>query len=110
MDKKRKAVFVASPYTGNISKNTINARKYCRFVIEKGHTPFAPHLFYTQLLLDTIPVERELGISMGMDILVRCDEVWVFGHPTIGMIEEIGMAEKNAIPVRWFDEECGELK
>ena len=36
--------------------------------------------------------QRRLGISMGMELLALCDEVWVFGEATEGMAAEIASA------------------
>ena len=52
-EEKRKArfrpiVYVCSPYVGDTEKNTANVRRYCRFVVDKGSIPLAPHLFFPQ--------------------------------------------------------------
>ena len=35
------------------------------------------------------------GISMGMELLALCDEVWVFGEATEGMAAEIASATEQ---------------
>ena len=92
-------IFVSSPYAGNIEENTKAARKYCRYVVEQGHTPIAPHLFFPQFLNEK--TERLLGIQMGLHLLDFCDEIWVFGKPSHGMMTEITYAEENGIPVKY---------
>ncbi|WP_279053502.1 DUF4406 domain-containing protein [Eisenbergiella tayi] len=42
-----------------------------------------------------IEEERRLGISMGMELLALCDEVWVFGEATEGMAAEIAYATEQ---------------
>ena len=92
-------IFVSSPYAGNIEENTKAARRYCRYVVEQGHTPIAPHLFFPQFLNEK--TERLLGIQMGLHLLDFCDEIWVFGEQSTGMKSEIAYAEENGIPVRY---------
>jgi len=43
----RKLIYVASPLKGDYEGNMEKAREYCRYVMSKGHIPFAPHLLFT---------------------------------------------------------------
>lgn len=96
-----KLVYVASPYAGDIEQNTEFAREACRFVMNEGHAFFAPHLLFPQVLDDSKPAERTLGLAMGKATLPKCDELWAFGDfLSPGMMGEIELAEKNNIPVR----------
>ena len=50
------------------------------------------------------------GIKIGMEkeVLKKCSELWAFcdnGEPSEGMCEEIEMAKKLGIPVRYFRKE-----
>ncbi len=65
---KRPIVIVESPYAGDIEKNLSYARAAVRDCILKGEAPFASHLLYTQagILRDENPVERALGIEVGL--------------------------------------------
>lgn len=47
-------VYIASPYRGNIEKNTDNARRYSLFAVQCGKLPFCPHIYFTQFLNDSI--------------------------------------------------------
>lgn len=76
---ERKLIFIASPYAGDIKKNIEFARAACRFCIEQGHTPFAPHLLYPQMLNDNDPAEREIGLKLGHHVMEKCDEFWLCG-------------------------------
>lgn len=61
-------VIVESPYAGDVARNTAYARAAMRDCLLKGEAPFASHLLYTQLqvLDDTNPYERALGIEAGL--------------------------------------------
>ena len=96
-----KLIYIASPYAGDIAKNTEFATKACRHVMEQGHAFFAPHLLYPQILDDSNPQERQAGINMGLVMIPKCDELWVFGNKiTSGMEAEIEMAKQLGIPIR----------
>ena len=97
-----KLIYVASPYAGNIEKNTEYAKQACRSVMEQGHAFFAPHLLYPQVLDDGCPEERQLGLDMGKKMLASCDELWAFGDfISPGMKGEIDMAAQCNIPVKY---------
>lgn len=104
-------VFICSAYAGdNIPVNTRNAQRYCRFAVDQGCNPFAPHLFYTQFLKDSSPEERQLGLELGLAFLTKCAELWVFGsHVSAGMEREIKKAEARAMKIRYFTADCQEV-
>lgn len=96
-----KIIYVASPYAGDIQKNTEFVKRACRHVMNEGHAFFAPHLLYPNLLDDSQPRERQLGIDMGLAMLEHCDELWCYGERiSHGMMQEIAVADSLGIPVR----------
>ncbi len=97
---EKKLVYVCSPYAGDILGNTERARKYAKHVISKGALPFVPHLMFTQIYNDGVPSERGIGCALGLEMLDRCDELWVYGDTiSAGMKAEMAYAEKFNIPV-----------
>ena len=47
---------------------------------------------------------------MGMVLLTKCEQVWVFGgNITKGMAVEIEKAHERGLPVRYFTERCVEV-
>lgn len=106
-----KWVYIASPYRGDVEINTMRAKRYARFAARQCVVPICPHIYLTQFLDDNIPEEREAGLYLGIQMLKKCQEIWVFGSKiTEGMAKEIEFAEKNSIPVRCFDLSCKEVK
>lgn len=100
-------IFVCSQYSGDVVANVETAKRYCNYVFKQGHSPFAPHLLYPQMLNDKKPAERELGISAGLDFLEACDEVWVFGMVhSEGMAMEIKHAEMFGVPVVYLGDKA----
>jgi len=116
-------IYVCSAYSGipglndNREENIKAAEDICRFIMKKGYTPFAPHLLYTRFTDDDRPDQRKAGIRCGLEMLSRCDEMWVCGKKfSEGMIMEINAARRFGINIRYFMnrlpevlEECLEL-
>ena len=107
----RPLVYICSPLSGDIPGNTERARGYCRFALEQGQIPLAPHLLFPQFMDDTDPEERELAIFMDIVLLGKCSEMWVFGDAVSeGMKAEISVARKRRQPVRYFNSSFQEVE
>ena len=106
----RPIVYICSPYAGDIESNTAAARRYCRFAVEAGYIPIAPHLLFPQFLNDSDPIERELGLFVGNARLSKCAEMFVFGSRiSEGMEAEIKRATWKGHRIRYFTESCEEV-
>ena len=106
----RPIVYICSPYAGDVETNVQKARRYCRFAVDKGYIPIAPHLLFTQFLNDDSPKERQLGIFFGNAVMSKCSEVWVFGeHISNGMEAEIKRAKWKNYRLRYFNEDSEEV-
>jgi len=109
-----KRVFVCSPFRGDIEGNVRRTKKACLMAIDMGYAPYAPHLYLPFIGLDdNNEHQRALGISVGIQYLKVCDEIWVFGPETSGMKQEVAMAQTLGINIRKFpievlmkDEQC----
>ena len=107
----RPIVYICSPFSGDIETNIEKARMYCKFAVDSGCIPIAPHLFFPQFLSDENPKERNLAIFMDVVLLSKCAELWVFGDKVSkGMGIEIAKAKKKGQPIRYFTEACEEVK
>jgi hypothetical protein len=103
-------VYICSPYSGDVEKNVDAARRYCRFAVERGFIPIAPHLLFPQFLDDNDDTERELGLFFGNALMSKCAEVWVFGDRiSAGMETEIKRARWKGYHLRHFTEDCQEV-
>ena len=106
----RPLVYVCSPLSGDIAANQKNARRYCRFAVDSGCIPLAPHLYFPQFMDDGNGAERDLALSMDIVLLSKCSELWVFGQRiSQGMSIEIEKAKRKGQPIRWFDSNCKEV-
>jgi hypothetical protein len=63
-----KRVIIESPYAGDVDRNLRYLRAAMRDCLLRGEAPYASHALYTQpgVLDDTIPRERDLGITAGV--------------------------------------------
>jgi len=102
-----RVVYIASPYKGDMKRNLRKAAKYTAAAIKQGKIPIAPHLFYSAVLDDTDAQERQTGMSIGIDLLTICSELWAFGKPSEGMAKEIEIAKQLNIPVIYYSEAGG---
>lgn len=102
-------VIVESPYAGGFG-NVKYSRECIRHCLNKGESPFASHLLYTQkgILDDSIPAERRRGIDAAVGWLEVADYIAVFMDMGItpGMVVGITRAAKMGKPIklRWIRE------
>lgn len=67
----------------------------------------AAHLLFPQYMDES--TERELALFMGMVLLGKCAQVWVFGDViSDGMAAEIAKAKKKGKVIRYFTEDLEE--
>lgn len=106
--KFRPIVYICSPFSGDVEGNTKKARQYCRFAVDQGAIPIAPHLLLPQFMKEE--TERNLAMQMNLVLLAHCLELWVFGtHTSEGMEMEIARARQKRIKIRYFNKELEEV-
>lgn len=106
----RPLVYICSPYSGDIDKNSKKAQDFCRFALDMGQIPLAPHLMFPQFMNDTDPKERDLAMFMDIILMGKCQEVWVLGDViSKGMGLEIQKAKKRRQPIRYFNSKFEEV-
>jgi hypothetical protein len=104
-DELARFVLIESPYQGEIARNKTYARAAARDCMNRGETPLAAHLLYTQpgITDDTIPEERAEGIAAGLRWLkiVNCAVVYRDLGITPGMKEGIAKARALGVPIEF---------
>ena len=67
---KRNLVVVESPFSAPTNKEIIRNVYYAMLAVrdslDKGEAPYASHLFFTQMLDDSLEYERMMGIDAGL--------------------------------------------
>ena len=103
-------VYICSPFSGAIEANTENAKRYCRFAVDNSAIPLAPHLHYPSFMREDDPAERDMGLFFGLELLGKCDELWVFGeNVSAGMKAELDKTKRRNMVIRYFTTECEEV-
>lgn len=104
--KRQKVVYICSPYSDKdeevVKKNVEDAKKHSAFAVRNNVVPITPHLLFPQFMDES---QRDVALSMDLELLQRVDELWVFGGKiTKGMREEIDFALHNTgVIVRHFN-------
>ena len=94
-ETERAVIFVA------MSKRNFFLREHIvQFILDKGFTPTCAFMMYSYFLLDT--VERRKLIRANNDLIKRSDKLWVFGEISSGVREEIELAKKLKMPIKYF--------
>jgi len=70
------------------------------FVLEHRGVPLNPFMVFDFFLLDA--VDRDLVREGNNNLVKRCDEIWVFGAVSNGVLAEIQIAKEQGKPVRYF--------
>ena len=75
-----KTVFIAHRISGDVKENIRSALRWARWaLIERDVVPVVPYAYLCQFLDDSNEVERQEGTKCSMEILMRCEEVWLCG-------------------------------
>lgn len=112
-----KKIYICSPVKGDhddlrdIERNIAKAEIYSKTVYKLGHLPICPHIYLeraTGLKETKDQTSRDILLNLGLELLVGCDELWVFGRTrgieSNGMKKEIEYARTNNISISYRTE------
>ena len=93
-----KTVFIAHQIAGNLKENIKSALHWARWALkERQVVPVIPYVYFCLMLDDADEGERELGTKCSMEILRRCEELWICGplpSKTSEVWKEVAEAER----------------
>lgn len=100
-------VYICSPYNAKTEEertaNAAFAEKYCRYVVNEGNIPIAPHIYFTRFMDNGNEAERILGQEICIELLKKADSMMVLirnENISAGMEREIKYAANHlGIPV-----------
>lgn len=72
-----------------------------KFVLDEGHVPISPFMLFDYYLLHTVP--KETVREAFNNLIVRSDQMWVFGNLSLGVKVQIGIAKRLRKPLRFYD-------
>lgn len=91
-------VYICSIYSGDITANFDDAKRYSRFAVEQGVIPIASHLLFP-LFMDE-KTERDIAMYMNEVLISIVDELWVFDNEfSTGMEVEVEAAKRLKKPI-----------
>lgn len=96
LQKDKKVVFTAQS-----CKNFHQRMLICKHAFELGAVPVNPFNLFGYFLYEL--VDRDLVRSGNNNLLRRCDELWVYGEISDGVLAEIEMFKVSGKPMRFFD-------
>jgi len=71
-----------------------------QFVFEQEKVPLNPFMLFDYFLLDS--VGKNLIRAANNSVVLRADEVWVFGPVSNGVLAEVLIAQKNNKLIKFF--------
>lgn len=92
---KRELVYTA------MSKHYFYYRMHIsRYVLEQGYVPLNPFMLFDYFLLDSI--DRNFIRDANNSVVLRADQIWVFGPISNGVLAEIMLAKKAKKVIAYF--------
>jgi len=94
-DENRQLIYTA------MSKRCFYLRMHIsKYVLQKGNVPLNPFMLFDYFLLDC--VNRNIIRDANNSIVLRADQLWVFGPISNGVAAEIALAKKANKPISYF--------
>src|SRR5437016_12895946 len=72
-----------------------------KFVLDEGCVPINPFMLFDYYLMHT--VNKDTVREAMNNLLVKCDECWVFGQMSLGVKVQVGIAKRLKKPLRFYD-------
>lgn len=88
-------------FTAQSCKNFHQRMLICKHAFEHGAIPVNPFNLFGYFLYEL--VDRDLIRNANNNLLRRCDELWVYGEISDGVLAEIQMFQELRKPIRYFD-------
>lgn len=96
LQEKKKLIFTAQS-----AKNFHQRMLICKFVFEQGYVPLNPFNMFGYYLYEL--VDRNLVRNANNNVMNICDELWVFGEISDGVLAEISMFKALNRPIKYFN-------
>jgi hypothetical protein len=88
-------------YVALSNRNFFWRQHITKFVLDEGSVPICPQMLFDYYLLHTVP--KEVVREASNNLIVRCDQMWVFGGTSLGVNVQIGIAKRLRKPLRYYD-------
>ena len=88
-------------YVAMSNRNFYWRQHVTKFVLDEGFVPICPFMLFDYYLLHTVP--KDTVREAFNNLIVRCDQMWVFGTVSLGVKVQIGIAKRLRKPIRYYD-------
>jgi hypothetical protein len=88
-------------FTSFSKRNFYLRAQISQFVLGRKQTPISPFMNFDYNLAGV--VNKNLIRTANNTMITRCDELWVFGEVSDGVLVEIYIAKQHNKPVHYFD-------
>ena len=88
-------------YCAISNRNFFWRQHITKFVLDEGAVPLVPFMLFDYYLLHTVP--KETVREAFNNLIVKSDEMWVFGTLSLGVKVQVGIAKRLHKPVRYYD-------
>ena len=96
LQEEKKVVFTAQS-----CKNFHQRMLICKHAFEQGLVPVNPFNSFGYYLYEL--VDRDIVRNGNNNLMKRCDELWVYGEISDGVLAEIQMFKDLNKPIKFFD-------
>jgi hypothetical protein len=87
-------------FTAHAAETAYLRERICAFALARQVVPVNPWMMGGYFLYGL--VDKDLIRRANNNLLMRCDQLWVFGPPSDGVDVEVRWATRRGMPVRWF--------
>jgi len=88
-------------YCAISNRNFFWRQHITKFVLDEGSVPICPFMMFDYYMLHTI--SKETVRDAINNLIMRADQMWVFGSKSFGVKVQIGIAERLKKPIRYYD-------
>jgi len=88
-------------YVALSNRNFYWRQHITKFVLDEGAVPICPFMLFDYYLLHTVP--KETVREAFNNLIVKCDEMWVFGPMSLGVRVQVGIAKRLRKPLKYYD-------
>ena len=88
-------------YVAMSNRNFYWRQHVTKFVLDEGFVPITPFMLFDYYLLHTVP--KEAVREAFNNLIMRCDQMWVFGTMSLGVRVQVGIAKRLKKPLRFYD-------
>ena len=92
-----KLLYLAHAFQCDVFANIDSIRAIAMNVVSAKQLPIAPQIYLPQFIDER--TERELAMACCLKLVSLCDEVRVYGEPSVGVQLEIAEAKLRGIPI-----------